>query len=54
VFVLSDHEDFAESEASLLADAADECVRLGPTRLHADHAVTVAHHYLDTAGYTNF
>ncbi|WP_435347743.1 tRNA (pseudouridine(54)-N(1))-methyltransferase TrmY [Haloarchaeobius sp. HRN-SO-5] len=54
VFVLSDHEDFTDEEASLLADVAGERVRLGPTRLHADHAVTVAHHYLDTDGYTNF
>ena len=54
VFVLSDHEDFTDEEASLLDAAADERVRLGPTRLHADHAITVTHHYLDTNGYTDF
>ena len=54
LFVLSDHRDFTESEASLLADVADERLRLGPAVLHADHAVTVAHHYLDTGGYTDY
>lgn len=54
LFVLSDHHDFTEREASLLADAADERVRLGPEVLHADHAITVAHNYLDTDGYTTY
>ncbi|MDQ2056077.1 tRNA (pseudouridine(54)-N(1))-methyltransferase TrmY [Halobellus sp. H-GB7] len=54
LFILSDHHDFTEREASLLADAADECVRLGPEVLHADHAITVAHNYLDTDGYTTY
>ncbi|GGN92398.1 tRNA (pseudouridine(54)-N(1))-methyltransferase TrmY [Haloarcula pellucida] len=54
VFVLSDHHDFAASEAGLLAEAADERVSLGPERLHADHAITVAHNYLDTAGFTRY
>ena len=54
VFVLSDHHDFAEREAELLADAADHRVRLGPERLHADHAITVAHNYLDTDGYATY
>ncbi|MDS0278455.1 tRNA (pseudouridine(54)-N(1))-methyltransferase TrmY [Halomicroarcula sp. S1AR25-4] len=54
VFVLSDHHDFAASEADLLAEAADERVSLGPERLHADHAITVAHNYLDTAGFTRY
>lgn len=53
-FVLSDHRDFTDAEAELLAEAADRQLRLGPTLLHADHAVTVAHHYLDTDGYANF
>lgn len=51
LFVLSDHRDFAETEASLLAATADARVRLGPERLHADHAITVAHNYLDTEGF---
>jgi len=50
-FVLSDHRDFTEAEASLLADASDRRVRVGPEVLHADHAVTVAHNYLDTDGF---
>ena len=54
LFVLSDHHDFTEREASLLAEAADERVRLGPEVLHADHAIAVAHNYLDTDGYTTY
>ncbi|WP_121820574.1 tRNA (pseudouridine(54)-N(1))-methyltransferase TrmY [Halostella salina] len=53
-FVLSDHHDFADDEADLLADAADHRVRLGPERLHADHAITVAHNYLDTGGFAEY
>jgi len=54
VFVLSDHHDFTDSEAALLAEHADERVSLGPKRLHADHAVTVAHNYLDTDGFERY
>jgi len=54
VFVLSDHYDFEEWEADLLVEYSDLRVRLGPERLHADHAITVAQHYLDTDGYTRF
>ncbi len=54
VFVLSDHRDFADEEADLLAEVADERVRLGPEAIHADHAITVAHNYLDTDGYTSY
>ena len=50
-FVLSDHRDFTEEEADLLADASDQRVRVGPEVLHADHTVTVAHNYLDTGGF---
>ncbi|MFB6135509.1 MAG: tRNA (pseudouridine(54)-N(1))-methyltransferase TrmY [Halobacteriaceae archaeon] len=53
-FVLSDHHDFAAREADLLAETADERVTLGPERLHADHAVTVAHNYLDTGGFAEY
>ncbi|WP_135821278.1 tRNA (pseudouridine(54)-N(1))-methyltransferase TrmY [Halostella litorea] len=53
-FVLSDHHDFEPAEADLLADAADHRVRLGPERLHADHAITVAHNYLDTGGFAEY
>ncbi|MBV0924934.1 tRNA (pseudouridine(54)-N(1))-methyltransferase TrmY [Halomicroarcula limicola] len=54
LFVLSDHHDFTEDEAALLAERADERVSLGPKRLHADHAITVAHNYLDTDGFTDY
>jgi len=54
VFVLSDHHDFEASEAELLDEAADQRVRLGPELLHGDHAITVAHNYLDTEGFTTY
>lgn len=54
LFVLSDHNDFTEEEAALLADAADERVRIGPKVLHADHSMTVMHNYLDTDGYETY
>jgi tRNA (pseudouridine54-N1)-methyltransferase len=54
VFVLSDHHDFESEEADLLAEAADRRVRLGPELLHADHAITVAHNYLDTDGFARY
>ncbi|AUG46437.1 tRNA (pseudouridine(54)-N(1))-methyltransferase TrmY [Haloarcula taiwanensis] len=54
VFVLSDHHDFRDEEAALLADRADERVSLGPQALHADHSITVAHNYLDTAGFEQY
>jgi len=54
VFVLSDHRNFTDAEATLIEAVADERVSLGPERLHADQAITVAHNYLDTAGYTEF
>jgi len=54
VFVLSDHRDFTGDEAELLAGRADQRVRLGPERLHADHAITVAHNFLDTGGYERY
>jgi len=54
VFVLSDHNDFTEREAALLAEASDRRVRVGPEVLHADHTVTVTHNYLDTDGFTDY
>jgi tRNA (pseudouridine54-N1)-methyltransferase len=54
VFVLSDHHDFTPGEADLLADLADRRLRLGPEALHADHAIVVAHHWLDTDGWSAF
>ena len=54
VFVLSDHHDFTDREATLLADQADQRLRVGPETLHADQTITVAHNWLDTAGYTEY
>jgi tRNA (pseudouridine54-N1)-methyltransferase len=54
VFVLSDHHDFESEEEALLDSAADQRVRLGPELLHGDHAITVAHNYLDTDGFTTY
>jgi tRNA (pseudouridine54-N1)-methyltransferase len=54
LFVLSDHRDFTDAEADLLAEFTDERVSLSPERLHADHAITVAHNYLDTDGFNRY
>jgi len=54
IFVLSDHHDFTATETDLLEEYADQHLRLGPQLLHADQAITVAHHYLDTDGYERF
>ena len=53
-FVLSDHREFDDDERALLEARADRRVGLGPERLHADQAIVVAHHYLDTDGYAVF
>lgn len=53
-FVLSDHRDFTAHETELLTERADRRVRLGPERLHADHAITVAHNWLDTDGFARY
>ena len=53
-FVLSDHRDFTDTDAAIIAEYADEQVSLGPERLHADHAIVVAHNYLDTDGYSRY
>ena len=54
IFVLSDHHDFTDDELAVLEDVVDQRLRLGPELLHADQAITVAHHYLDTDGYEQF
>ena len=54
VFVLSDHRDFTEAEERVLEGVVDQRLRLGPELLHADQAITIAHHYLDTDGYERF
>ena len=54
VFVLSDHHDFADPEEAVIADRAERRLRVGPELLHADHAITVVHNWLDTDGYTAY
>jgi len=54
VFVLSDHHDFSDAESAHLDDVADYRLSLGPEAVHADHAIAVAHNYLDTDGYTSY
>ena len=54
VFVLSDHRDFTDEEAALLAERAARRVRVGPELLHADHTVSVVHNWLDTDGYESY
>jgi tRNA (pseudouridine54-N1)-methyltransferase len=53
-FVLSDHHSFTEAEEDLLEEHAETRVSVGPKPLHADHAITVAHNYLDTDGYAEY
>ncbi|OYR67516.1 tRNA (pseudouridine(54)-N(1))-methyltransferase TrmY [Halorubrum ezzemoulense] len=54
VFVLSDHHDFAPDEAAAVDERADRRLRVGPELLHADHAITVVHSWLDTDGYASY
>ncbi|WP_313694384.1 tRNA (pseudouridine(54)-N(1))-methyltransferase TrmY [Halorarum halobium] len=54
VFVLSDHSDFTDDEAALLDERGAERLRLGPAAVHADHAIAVAHNWLDTAGFERY
>ena len=50
VFVLSDHESFASEEVESLAPAGAERPRIGPKRLHADHADPGAPNWVASAG----
>jgi tRNA (pseudouridine54-N1)-methyltransferase len=50
VFVLSDHREFPPEEATVLESMRDAVLSLGPKELHADHAITVAHNWLDRTG----
>ena len=54
VFVLSDHQNLGEEYAEVLAEHRTMQVNLGPERLHADHAITVAHNWLDTDGFETY
>lgn len=52
--VLSDHQSFRTAETTLLDDADARQVSLGPEVLHADQAITVAHNWLDTVGFSEY
>ena len=54
VFVLSDHHEFSDAETDHIERHAAERLSLGPEPLHADHAITVAHNYLDTDGFEQY
>lgn len=47
-FVLSNHRDFDTTDAATIAEYADGDICLGPAAIHADHAIAVAHNWLDT------
>jgi tRNA (pseudouridine54-N1)-methyltransferase len=48
-FVLSNHREFDEADAETIAEYAEGSICLGPKAIHADHAIAVAHNWLDTA-----
>lgn len=52
VFVLSDHRPFSQEERVLLDKLGTPPISLGPRALHTDQAITVAHNWLDTDGWT--
>ena len=54
IFVLSDHQEFTDSEAELLADNAERRLSVGPEILHADQTMTVGHNWVDTDGYQQY
>jgi tRNA (pseudouridine54-N1)-methyltransferase len=54
IFVLSDHESFASEEMETLEKAGARRVKIGPKRIHADHAIAIAHNWVDTAGYEQY
>jgi tRNA (pseudouridine54-N1)-methyltransferase len=54
IFVLSDHRNFTDEETALLDDVAEKRVSLGPRRLHGNQAITVAHNWLDTDGFSRY
>lgn len=54
VFVLSDHQDFTDEETEILESTAEERLRIGPERTHANHAITVVNNWLDTDGYVEY
>lgn len=54
VFVLADHESFRDPETDLLTEYNARQARVGPTAIHANHAIAVTHNFLDTDGYRTY
>lgn len=53
-FLLSDHRPFSAEDIDRMEGMIAKRCSLGPVAIHADQAITVAHHYLDTAGYQHY
>ncbi|MDR2855408.1 MAG: tRNA (pseudouridine(54)-N(1))-methyltransferase TrmY [Methanomicrobiales archaeon] len=47
LYVLSDHQNFSEQEMQVLAEYEPVYLSLGPTVLHADHAIVLLHNERD-------
>lgn len=54
VFVLSDSRAFSDAERALLDEQSAGAMSLGPRTLHTDHAITLAHNWLDTRGFERY
>jgi len=54
VFVLSNHQTLREEDVAVLDSYRQQRITLGPERLHADHAISVAHNWLDTRGFAQY
>ena len=53
-FVLSDHRPFSSADQGTLEEFDPRKRSLSPRSIHADHAITVAHNWVDTNGFTDF
>lgn len=46
-FILSNHTDLTAERAAVVEEYADRTLSLGPEAIHGDHAIAVAHNWLD-------
>lgn len=53
-FVLSDHQRFTTEEQEVLDEVVEKKISVGPKAIHANHAITVVHNYLDTERYRQY